>query len=226
MTNATGYLFPVFAENAIGMPVMTVGLLSTFAALVTWGVAWAYGRYGSRLRNKRPPMLAGASTMVLSAWLLASIAPDVPPSSLLPALIGKGAFGALFLLPVAGFTFRDLGEERFAPGYQSKNLMRQLAASFSTAIASIALMDLQFAKSVQLSGAMSASTTSAWLDSLAADFGSRGMAAQQAHAAALGVVQRLLDQQSLLLACDDLYRVLAVLGVLMLVLVVVQRRLK
>jgi hypothetical protein len=187
-------------------------------------VAVAYLRHGARLQGRKALMAAGAATAALSAWLLASLAPDAAPGSLLPALVAKGVFGALFILPVAGFTFRDLAEERFAPGYQSKNLMRQLAASFSTALASIALADLQFAQWFRLDGAMSVSTTSAWLDGLQAEFARQGMAVQQAHAAALGVLQRLLDQQSLLLACDELYRLLAVFGVAMLAVVVAQRR--
>lgn len=35
-------------------------------------------------------------------------------------------FVSLFLLPLAGLTFRELGDEHFGPGYQLKNLLRHL----------------------------------------------------------------------------------------------------
>lgn len=70
---------------------------------------------------------------------LARLPPGAPASALLPALAAKGLFGLLLGLAVAGLTFRGLGDDRFAHEYQSKNLMRQIAASFSTAVAAIAL---------------------------------------------------------------------------------------
>jgi len=226
MSNASSYLFPIFAERALELPLTTVGLLNTSAAVVTAIAAWSYVRFGSRLQRKKPLMAAGALLMALSAWGFAAMSPDVPASALLPALAAKGAFGALFVLPVAGFTFRDLGEERFAPGYQSKNLMRQLAGSFGTAVASIALADLQFAKGVELRGAMNFATASRWVDSLQAGFAAQGFAPGQAHGAALGVIARLLDQQALMLASIELYRMLAALGLLMLAVVLLQRKFK
>ncbi|WP_334157873.1 MFS transporter [Oryzomicrobium sp.] len=224
MSNASSYVFPILAERGLGMPLSTVGLLNSFAAAVTWAAAFAYVRFGSKLPAKRPLMAAGAAALALSAWLLASQPPDVNVAALLPALAAKGVFGALFVLPVAGLTFRELGEERFAPGYQGKNLMRQLAGSFGTSLAAIALTDLQFSAHTQLAGGMEHTVSAGWIAALEAGFAARGFSPGEAHAAALAEVARLIGQQTLLLACDEFYRLLAVLAALVLVAVLAQRR--
>lgn len=54
---------------------------------------------------------------------------------LLPALLAKGAFGAWFVLPLAGQTFRERGDEHFGAAYQRKNLLRHLVLPAGSALA-------------------------------------------------------------------------------------------
>ena len=129
---------------------------------------------------------------------------------------------------MAGLTFKDLGEDRFAHAYQSKNLMRQIAGSFASAIAAITLQERQFANHADLAGRLGAAQVQAsgWFDSLQASFAAHGLPAADARRAALAELARAVEQQSLLLSCEDLYRLLAALALGAAVLIVVQRRLK
>jgi MFS family permease len=226
LANAANYVFPIFAERSLGFPVLTAGWLSTFAALVSFAGATAYLKFGARLERKKPLMAAGALLMACAAWLFACLPPDAPAAAMATALVAKGLFGVLLVLPVAGLTFRDLGDERFAHGYQSKNLMRQIASSFSTALAAITLQDRTFANATQVTGATTPPVATDWLAQVQAGFEAQGFAPAQAHAGALAALARAIDQQASLLACEDLYRLLAALACITALVVLVQRRLR
>ena len=228
LSNAANYVFPIFAERGLGVPLATTGLLDTFAAVVSLGGAWVYVKTASRLPRKKPLMAVGALLLAGAAWAFSALPAGAPAAMLLPALVAKGLFGVLLVLPVAGLTFRDLGDERFAHGYQSKNLMRQIAGSFATALAAVALQDRQFADQDAVAATLDPSRPDVqhWLDQVQAGFAAHGYAAGQAHAAALATLARTVDQQVQLIACQDVYRGLAVLAVAAAVVVLAQRRLK
>lgn len=223
MSGASSYLFPVLAERGLGLPLATVGWLNTFAAALGLATAYAYIKLGSRFANKKPLMLAGALAMALAAWLFSRIAPAVPAGALLPALTAKGVASALLVLPVAGLTFRELGEQRFAHAYQGKNLMRQIAQSIAPALAAIALEDREFANQSSIAAAAQAGD---WLQTLQAGLSARGLPQADAHLAAMANVSQQVAQQALLASCADLYRLLAVVALGTALAVLAQRRLR
>jgi len=141
LSNFSGFLFPILAEQGLGLPLPTVGALNSAAGLIALVIAVGYLRWARLLNHKKPLMLIGALSMVVTALLLAFLPDHASAWSLLPALISKGFFGVLLVIPVAGLTFRELGDSRFAHGYQGKNLMRQLASSLSTALAAVLLQE-------------------------------------------------------------------------------------
>jgi hypothetical protein len=228
LNNVSSYLFPIFAERSLGLPLATTGWLNAFSASASLVFAYAYLKVGARLPRKKLLMVAGALAMAVTAWLFSTLPPQAPLSALGLGLLVKGLFGVLLILPVAGLTFRDLGDERFAHGYQSKNLMRQLAGSFSTALAAIGLQDRQFANYARIASTVNAANPQAtgWLDSAQAGFAAHGLAPAEARGAALVQLSHLVDQQALLLACEDLYRLLALLALATAAVVVAQRRLR
>jgi len=228
LAGASGYVFPIYAERGLGIPLTTAGWLNTFSALVTLAAAYTYIKRGARLPRKKPLMAAGALALALAAWMFASMPPDAPAGALLVALAAKGVFGALLVLPVAGLTFRDLGDERFAHGYQSKNLMRQVAGTFASALAAITLQDRQFANYEQIAAHIDASGPQAtrWIDSVQASLTAQGLSSADARHTALATLSHMVEQQALLLSCEDLYRLLAALALGAALLIVVQRRLK
>ena len=227
LSNFSNYLFPIFAERGLGLPLVTTGQLNAFTAAASLAFAFVYMKYSARLPRKKPLMAAGALALMGAAWLFSSMPPQAPATALWLALALKGLFGVLMVLPVASLTFRELGDERFAHGYQSKNLMRQIAGSFSTAFAAIGVQNRQFANTAQIASTLTPANPQAvnWLDQVQAGF-AHGLAPGQAHGAALADLSRLVDQQALLMARQDMYRLLALLAFVTGAVVLLQRRLK
>jgi len=144
IANANGLVLPVFAERVMGLPIGVVGLLGSAGALVSWLAAQAYLHWGARSTRKPMLMAAAAALMALVCLSLASLVGLAGLASasglpLLPVFVAavatKGVFGSLFVLPLAGLTFRELGDEHFGPGYQLKNLLRHLMISVGMALA-------------------------------------------------------------------------------------------
>jgi hypothetical protein len=137
LTNFGNAVFPVYAEQGLGIGLRTTGLLNSLGGAAGWCMALAYLRWSKMLPNKKPLMLAGLTAMFLAALWFAFMPAGAPAFALWPGIIAKGWFGVLMVLPVAGLSFRELGEDRFAQAYQAKNLMRQIAISMSTATATV-----------------------------------------------------------------------------------------
>jgi len=228
LSNATNYLFPIYAEQSLGLPVIAAGWLNTFSATVSFAGACLYVRFARLLPSKKPLMITGALCAAFAAGMLALIPPDAPAVALLLPLVAKGLFGVLLILPVAGLTFSALGDEHFAHGYQSKNLMRQIAGSFATAIAAITLQDRQFANASRLTGVAGPDRSPAtdWLDGVQSAFAAQGMSPASAHSAAMAALDRVINQQSLLLACEDLYKLITVVALVTAAILLGQRTLR
>ena len=137
LTNFGNALFPVYAEHGLGLGLRTTGWLNSLGGAAGWCMALAYLRWSRLLETKKPLMLAGLGAMFLAALWFAFMPANAPAFALWPGIIAKGWFGVLMVLPVAGLSFRELGEDRFAQAYQAKNLMRQIAISMSTATATV-----------------------------------------------------------------------------------------
>lgn len=226
--NFSNYLFPQFAEQGLNIPLVTTGWLNSFSAAISLVVAIFYIRYAGKVSNKRAMMMAGCTAMALACWWMSKIAPDAPYSALFGALVVKGFFGVLMVLPVAALTFRALGDSLFAKGYQSKNIMRQMMASFASAVAAVALQDSQFTEYTELMGRVTPSSPAAvdWLARLQAAFEHLGYTASQAHGAALAEMSTVVHHQAFFMACQDLYQWLALVAAAAAVVVSVQRHLK
>ncbi|QHI97012.1 MFS transporter [Xylophilus rhododendri] len=192
LSNASNYLFPIFAEHGLGFPLAAVGWMASFSALVSLAVAYGYIKLAAKMPNKKPMMTAGAAALAVAALMFALLPSDASAWALLPGLIAKGMFGVMLVLPVAGLTFRSLSDEAFAHGYQSKNLMRQLAGSFSGAMAAIALENRQIAHGAPaaMDGALSVAAQQTLLHSCQQLYGVLALLALAA--AAVVLLQRQL----------------------------------
>jgi hypothetical protein len=228
LANFGAYLFPIYAQQGLGLPLRDTGWLNSLAAAVTLTAAFIYSRYLSRrLKYKRPVMLLGVACLALSSLWFAAMPAGVALENLIPGLLAKGAFGALLVLPAAGLAFRDLGDQRFAHGYQGKNLMRQIAASAASALAAVMLQNRADALRETLSSQLdpARADVAQWAERASAWFAAQGYAPGQARAAALASLQQLVNTQAMLLACQGLYRWLAVAALGAAAVIVAQRKL-
>lgn len=153
--------------------------------------------------------------------------PGAPATALVAGLVAKGLFGVMLVLPVAGLTFRGLGDDAFAHGYQSRNLMRQLAGSFSGALTAILLQERQFANHDRIVARTTAADPGAvnWLASLQAAFQAKGMAASPAHQEAMAQMSSLVTSSR---CCCPARKSIGwvVLAVVAAAIVLAQRRLR
>ncbi|MFT4173657.1 MAG: MFS transporter [Rhodocyclaceae bacterium] len=227
LTNFAGYLFPVFAEQALGVPLRVAGWLNSFAGAVSLGAILVYLKLAARFPRKRPLMVCGALTMVCTALWYSTLPPDATLMHLALGLIPKGLFGVLLVIPIAGLTFRGLGDDGFPHGYQSKNLVRQLAVSSSSAVAAVLLHNRQFAVHSQLLSHVQADNPSLalWMSDAQRALMAQGLDAGAAMHGAMAQLALLADRQSLLIACGDMYRLLAALALATAIVVWVQRKL-
>ncbi len=220
----SAYLFPVFAERALGMPVAAVGWLNAAAGLVSLCGILVYVRVAARLPRKKPLMVLGLVLMAGAAWWFAALPDTATRAQLLPGLVLKGLFGVLVVIPVAGATFRGLASGLFAHGYQTKNLMRQLASSLAASMGAVMLANREAALHAELVGQLAHAQTQDWFARTQAALQGHGLDALRAAQWAQAWLEGTVSQQALLLASDDLYRMIAGLAVAGIVLVLCQRR--
>ena len=143
MAGASAFLLPIFAQQALGLPMLTTGALLTLAFLGGLLAAMAHAFMFRRWPRFRPYMLAGLA-FCLSSWVLLGF---VEPTAgwmalLLPAALGA-ASSAFFFGPVAFGTFIEVDEKAFSHAYQVKNIVRQLGLSTAFA-ASAATLEWRF----------------------------------------------------------------------------------
>ncbi|BAL27246.1 MFS transporter [Azoarcus sp. KH32C] len=199
LSNFSGYLVPVFAERALGLPLATTGWLLSFTATVSLATVLVYVFVlARRFPSKKPLMLTGLVALLASSLWFAALPPDAPAIALLPALAAKGMFGVLLVIPVAGLTYKELAEEHFGHAYQSKNLLRQLAVSLGQAVAAIMVQRVTAIEAEPLRRTVGAGKA----------------------------LTELVDHQALFLACEDLFRLLAMLALGSALIVFWQRRLR
>ncbi|WP_019449745.1 MFS transporter [Cupriavidus sp. BIS7] len=227
INNLSAYVFPIYAEQALRFPLATTGWLNTLAAAISLAGIWVYLKVARRLKHKKPLMVTGLFVMAGAMTWFSFMPPDIGPSALALGLIGKGLFGVLVIIPIAGLTFGSLRGDDFAHGYRSKNLIRQIASSFASALGAVLLQNRQFAVHTSLVHAIGQRPAEAdqWMHMAQTALVSRGFETSQAHAGALAQLAAMVDQQARLIACEDLYRLIAVLALAAAVFMLVQRRL-
>ncbi len=227
ISNLSSYVFPIYAEQALRFPLATTGWLNTLAAGISLVGIWIYLQIARKLTHKKPIMVAGLLLMAAAMTWFSFMPPDVGPSALVLGLFGKGLFGVMVIIPIAGLTFRSLAGDDFAHGYRSKNLVRQIASSFASALGAVLLQNRQFAVHTSLVHAMGQrpAETEQWMHAAQTALMARGFDPGQAHAGALAQLSAIVDQQARLIACEDLYRLIAALAVVAAVFMLAQRRL-
>jgi DHA2 family multidrug resistance protein len=224
------YIFPIYAEQGLGFSLLNVGWMNGLVGLSGVVVGYLYvawlGRYFPR---KKVVMVAGAVALAIAAWWFSRVGADAGFAQLWVGLVAKGVFGVLLVLPVAGLTFSQLdSDDRFAHGYQGKNLMRQIAVSSSTAIAAVMLQNRVSSVDAQLRAGLTPDRTGVlnWLDQTRLMLMQQGLETVQAQQVAMGMLAQRVHQQAQLLAAEQMYEVLAVLALMVAGVIMIQRQLR
>jgi MFS family permease len=223
------YVFPIYAERGLAFPLVATGWLNSLMSFATFITVVIYIHFISkRMPNKRPVIVTAFALVAISTLMFAALSPEVGPLALLPALILKGMSAALLALPIGGLTFSQLGDARFAHGYQAKSLMRQMALTFATAMAAVLLQNRHFTLNETLATGVQRGQPGVeqWMQNTAALLSAQGHPPEQLQTGVLELLTKVIDQQAMFIACQNLYLLLAGLAGLSIVAVMAQRTLK
>lgn len=198
VSNAFSYLVSRFLQAGLGYPVENAGHLVGVTSLVSLAGALLYFRYAGRLPHKRGLIAVGfVLAALIGAWM-AHMPPNVSQSWLLLPLTLRGLLLLFIALPVANLAFQPFALELYPHSYRIKNIVKQMAYSFSTATIIVleqhrlALHQTQLAANASLSNPVFTGA----LDQLTQRFEQAGATLSAAHGLALAEIQRVVTQQA------------------------------
>ena len=137
INGATSFIYPRLFESGVGMPLETAGLLISFSGCTTVVLLPVYFRLAPRLGDRRKVIAAGFAVAAIALfWMSFMITSSTPFVQLLGPMALKGIFPVLGVIQIAGLTYREVPHEDFAHAYALKNIVRQLANTFAAGVAS------------------------------------------------------------------------------------------
>lgn len=216
LSSLYGFLFPVLAQQVLGLPVRTVGWLSCFSGLTAVAALFLYLPLVRRYPPGRPMMALGLLCMAVVGFGFSRLEGSAEPASLTWLLALRGLFLLLTILPVASGTFQGLSDATFGIAYQVKNLLRQFAYSSSAALVAVQFQMQQISAHDRLLDTLSHRTasTQVFLTQTQTLLTYKGLPAFQARAGAMALLGAVTARQGVALACLELSLILAKVALL------------
>ena len=230
LLGANNLVLPVLLQRAMGLPLEVAGRflgLGALAGVASWIVL-------ARLLPRSPGptryYLAGFGALLLSGWQLSHLSESADPlRSVLPALLGNGAFVIITLATTAMQAFQALqGDERvFSHANQVKNMLAQFGIAAGTALATLCMQWRSTVRFDRLSESLSPSNQALApaLEQLTRHFAVLRNPAAAAQLAMAQLGQQVM-QEATWMAALDYFRVVTLIAATCLVLVMVERLLR
>jgi EmrB/QacA subfamily drug resistance transporter len=130
---ASVLLLPLFMQNFKGLGAMETGMLMFPQAIAAGMTMPISGRLYDKL-GPRPPIIAGLLLLAYCTWQLTTLSLTTPDSTIRTILILRGVAMGLVMMPAMTASMSALPRHLIARGSSLTNVMRQLFASFGTAI--------------------------------------------------------------------------------------------
>lgn len=215
LSTGFSYLIPRLMEGGLGFTIENTGYFNGATSLLSGTLLFVYLRYSKHVPRKKWIIVPGFVIAALTALWMTRMSPAVGREALAGPLLLRGLLLLFIVLPVANLTFRVFAIEEFTHGYRLKNIVRQLAISFSTA--SIITLEqhrlaLHRTRLVEAANPYNPVFTQA-LDVLTGATAAASHALDGAHAIALGTLARTLAQQANFLASLDGFYFLAAVAI-------------
>ncbi len=223
------FIYPLFVQNILGFTPTITGV-----ALIPGGIATAVavifcGRVLQRGFDPRVLMVAGMCIYMYAMWTLGHLTPQSGLSDTQFGLIWRGLGLGLVFIPIQTVAFAGLKGAQIAQGSALYNLMRQLGGSFGIAVLTTYITNMtQYHRADIVSSLSSGDTT--FQDRVAgiagALRGSAGYGPTEAHAAALGVLDRTIQAQASVMAYNNAFILLGLSFLVAMPAVLLLRRAK
>lgn len=216
MLGANGYLVPLMLQRALGLSWANTGMffaLGLGAGVLTFAVM---SQLLPRWPSPRKFFVTGFVALAAFSVLMSRLTPDANPwTDVLPALACYGVFIMIIMPATAMNTFTGLTHDPavFAHAQQVKNMLAQVGQALGIMLATVGQQWFTSEHYHVLMGSLAAGNANfeaakAHLAGMYATVADAGQAQQMAMAH----LSQLLNQQSVLLANLDHFRVLAVLA--------------
>ncbi len=203
--------------------------MNSASALVSVVAAVLYLKNARKMQDRRLLMAAGMLALLFAGVWFAQLPAGVSAGWLWPGLCARGLFGVLFILPVAALTFSRIGD-RFGHGYATGEPAAAPAPRavqpHAPTFAAVWLQYQQVGAHQDLLAYVTPDrpAVTQWLQAMQDSLAAGGLVPEQAHAAALSLLARTVDQQSQLIACERLYLAFAAAALATGAAVLLQRR--
>ena len=213
------FIFPLFAQGILGFTPTETGLI-----FLPGGVATIIGTVMcGRLLNGatplvKPPVLVitGMLLFAASQWILGHLTPQSGVPDSMVGLIVRGAALGLLLTPITVASLSSLKGTEVAQGAGLTNLARQLGGSFGIAAINTYVTSQTAYHRSDLVGNIYSGNAS--LDTrvagMAGHFVTDGFNLSQAHSAAIGSVEHIVQAQALTMSYDDAFVLICVIFLL------------
>jgi DHA2 family multidrug resistance protein len=201
------FAVPIFLQVYLGFTALQSGLTLFPGAIASAVMMMIMGKVAGRV-DARMLICCGAIGMTVTALLLAQINPDSGTSSCFLPQILRGLATVMMFLPLSLATLGPLPKRAVAAGSGFYNLTRQMGSSIGIAVITTLLAHREAvhrAVLVEKVTAYSAATTER-LNLFTGAFLQQGADPVTAHQRALGMLDRIVNGQSLLLSFADVFR--------------------
>ena len=167
-------------------------------------------------------MIIALIAMAIYGFSMSQLPPNASFMHISILTMMRSIFTILLAIPLAALVFAELDEEIFAHGYQTKNILRQLSATFAVSVSAVMLENQQIKHAATMTEHISSSNPN-WVNYQAK------MAAVLGNMDALKnltIEQMEIYRQALFMACEDIFRWQGICAVVILVILLVQKRLR
>lgn len=219
-------MLPLFLQTVLGYSALESGLtvsprgIGAMASMIVVGVLVRY-------IDGRLLMAFGFALLGYSTWMLGHINLQIGMASVvLPNVINGSAMGFVFI-PLTTMTLSRLRKQDIGNATGIFNLMRNIGGSVGiAAVVTMLVRGAQVHQTYLSADAAASPIAGAMARGLQARLFSQGVDPVTAHRMALGAIYRSVEQQSVLLAYADNFRLLAFLCFLCIPLVLLFQRVR
>jgi DHA2 family multidrug resistance protein len=219
-------ILPLFLQTVLGYSALQSGLTVSprgIGSMVSMVVVGLLVRY----IDGRLLMIFGLALLGVSTWMLGHINLQIGMFSVvMPNLVNGFAMGFIWV-PLTTMTLSRIRKQEMGNATGIYNLMRNIGGSVGiAAIITMLVRGSQVHQTYLSADAAGSPIAGAMLRGLQARLVAQGADPVTAHLQALGAIYRSVEQQAILLAYADNFRLLAVLGLLCIPLVMLFKRVK
>jgi DHA2 family multidrug resistance protein len=209
---ASLFVFPVFVQNLLGLSAMETGLILLPGALTTAFMMPIVGKLLQRGVPARLMTAIGFGSLALFTFQIAhSTLSSGRPDFFWP-LVLRGIGTGLIFVPLTTLALGNLRGADVAQGSGLTNMMRQLGGSFGVALVSTYVSRVEWAHRSDLVSRLSAfdAAVSERVAAFSRAFLAHGLGPIDAQHAALGLLDRMVVRQTMLLSYMDAFRLMGV----------------